>query len=41
MRKSPQKPAKYYKLNTIQKGVDKKKWICAKRKNNVKYWKKF
>jgi len=40
MRKSPQKPAKYYKLNTIQKGVDKKKWICAKRKNNVKYWKK-
>ena len=40
IRQSPLKQAKHFKLNTIKKGLDNNKWICAKRINGIKYWKK-
>ena len=40
IRQSPLKQAKHFKLNTIKKGIDNNKWICAKRINGIKYWKK-
>lgn len=35
------KYAKDYKLNTVKKGMDKKKWIVYKDKNGVKKWKHY
>lgn len=39
-RKSPLKPAKEFKLNTIKIGLDGNKWIVKKRIDGVKIWKK-
>ena len=40
MRYSPEKPAKYFKMNTIKKGILDNEYIVAKRTNGIKYWKK-
>ena len=39
-RGAPISPAKNFNMKTIKKGIDKKEYIVAKKKNNVKYWKK-
>jgi hypothetical protein len=40
-RKAPKEHAKEFKLDTIKKGLDGKKWIVKKRIDGVKIWKKY
>ena len=39
-RLAPNKPAKEFNMNTIKVGLDKNKYIVAKKTNGTKYWKK-
>jgi len=39
-RKAPKIGAKKFRLNTIKRGLDNNKWVCSKRRNGTKYWRK-
>ena len=39
-RKCPKNPAKEFKLKTVKKGLDGKKWIVSKRSDGIKIWKR-
>ena len=38
--KAPKIGAKKFRLNTIKRGLDNNKWVCSKRRNGTKYWRK-